>query len=342
MRLFENIFLLLGAIALFLYGLKILADGVSDLAGAKLTKIVRRATSNRFSGALAGTLVTSVAQSSVATNMIVIALVEKGVISFVCASAVIMGTNVGTTVTAQLVSLSRSSSFDVTAIGSLVAFLGFILTLKRGQICCSLGKAMLGFGFIFTGIELLTGAVERFKIYAWFTNLFFVENKLLLVLNGFILTAILQSSSVLTSVMVVLASLGLLDFESAIFLVLGANIGTCLPVIFATLSMSKESFKCALFNVVFNIFGCLLFFPLLCVWGEELTKIGLFSTPIVRAIANFHTFFNVAVTCVLLPFLKPFCNLVEKICEFLWSDRKRFKKQKRLFFFKNLLNTAKK
>ncbi len=330
MILFENVFLLLGAIALFLNGLKVLADGVCEFAGEKMKRAVRGATANRCGAVLAGALCTAVAQSSVATNMIVVAFVEKGIINFVSASAIIMGTNIGTTVTAQLVSLSSVSDFDITAIGSLIAFIGFILTLSKKEKKVALGKAMLGFGFIFIGIELLTGSVERFKAYAWFTDLFLVKNPLLLLLNGFLITAVLQSSSVVTSVMIVLSSIGLLNFENATFIVLGANIGTCLPVIFATLSMGKESLKSAVFNIVFNIIGTIIFFPLLVFFGKEICSSTLFSTSAPRQIANFHTFFNTFVCIILLPFLKPVCSLIERFFKFLYSDGKDKNKKEKI------------
>ena len=320
MDLLKNVFLLCGAIALFLYALKLLAEGVSDLAGGRLKKIVQSATANRCSAVLAGTLCTAVAQSSVATNMIVVALVEKGIINFLSASAVVMGTNIGTTVTAQLVSLSSVSEFDATALGSLVAFVGFLFTVTKINRLKAVGKSMLGFGFVFIGIELLTSAVECFKGYAWFTGLFLVKNPFLLLLNGFVITAILQSSSVVTSVMIVLAGLGLLDFEKALFITLGANIGTCLPVIFASTSMGKESLQTAVFNLFFNVIGSVIFFPLLIIFKDFICQAEIFSQSTGRAIANFHTFFNLSVCLILLPFLKPLCKLIEKFYAFLIAD----------------------
>ncbi len=316
----ENIFLLLGAVALFLYSLKLLAEGVSEIAGERMKSLVRASTSNRCGAVLAGAICTAVAQSSVATNMVVIAFVEKGIIGFVSASAVIMGTNIGTTVTAQLVSLSSVSQFNVVAVGSFIAFLGFILCLGNNQTKKRVGKALLGFGFLFIGIQLLTQVVEKFKGYSWFTSLFLVKNPLLLVLNGFVITAVLQSSSVVTSVMIVLAELGLLSFSSATFIILGANIGTCLPVIFASLSMGKESVKCSLFNIAFNIIGSLIFILPLIFLGEQFQCLRIFSSSVGRAIANFHTLFNFTVCIILLPILKPICKLVERFTELLYED----------------------
>jgi phosphate:Na+ symporter len=134
------------------------------------------------------------------------------------------------------------------------------------------------------------------------------------------ITAVLQSSSVVTSVMIVLAELGLLSFQNAVFIVLGANVGTCLPVIFASLSMGKESIKCSLFNIVFNIIGCAVFILPLIFFGPQIQSLSIFSYSQARAIANFHTLFNVSICVILLPFLKPVCKMVEKFTEFLMED----------------------
>jgi len=329
--LLENIFLLLGAVALFLYSLKLLGEGVSEIAGEKMKSFVSASTSNRCGACLAGLISTAVAQSSVATNMIVIAFVKKGIINFIAASAVIMGTNIGTTVTAQLVSLSSVSQFNVIALGSFIAFLGFVFSLSKSELLKRVAKALIGFGFLFMGIELLTQVVEKFKGYAWFTALFLVKNPLLLLLNGFIITAVLQSSSVVTSVMIVLAELSLLNFSNASFIILGANIGTCLPVIFASLSMGKESVKCSIFNITFNIIGSLIFILPLILLGNEIQSIKIFSSSVGRSIANFHTLFNFTVCIILLPFLKPVCKLVERFTEFLYNDKNAERTQK-IFF----------
>ena len=334
----ENVFLLLGAVALFLYSLKMISDGISEIAGERIKGVVQASTSNRFSAVLAGAFSTAIAQSSVATNMIVIALVKKGIITFFSASAIIMGANIGTTITAQLVSLSSISNINVIAIGCFIGFLGFVLTLQSKPLLKSVGKAMLGFGFLFMGIDLLTKVVEVFKGYAWFTGLFLVKNPLLLILNGFMITAILQSSSVVTSVMIVLAELGLLTLQNAVFIVLGANVGTCLPVIFASLSMGKESVKCSLFNLTFNIIGCAIFIFPLIFFGEQIQSLKIFALSQARAIANFHTAFNVCVCIILLPFLKLVCKAVERFYEFLMADEPLNNKKSRSVFIKYAVN----
>ncbi len=320
----KDLLLLLGSIALFLSGLKNMSDEVVSLSGKKMKSAVQTLAKNRCGAVLAGCAATAVAQSSIATNMVIIGFVEAGVMTFVQASAAIMGTNIGTTITAQLVSFSTAGAFDMTAVGCAVAFIGFLLSLFKNEKVRGAGGVMLGFGFIFIGLMLMTQAVENFKNYVWFRNLFLVENPFLLFINGLLITAVIQSSSVATGMMVVLGSLGLLPFEKSVFLILGSNVGTCLPVIIAGADKSDEARKAALFNIIFNIIGSALFFVPLMVLGKNISVLPFFGKiPIGRKIANFHTFFNLMVCLILLPILKPVCLLTEKIYAFFTGKRKR-------------------
>ncbi|MBQ9710251.1 MAG: Na/Pi cotransporter family protein [Clostridia bacterium] len=325
MIIIQNVFFILGAITLFMLGLKYLSEGAQALSGNRVTSLVKRATKNRVSGAATGCLVTAIMQSSIATNMIAISFVQSGVCSFFSAATLIMGANIGTTITAQIVSFSQVSSFSMSALGGIIAFLGFLFLGRKSAVNQSIGKLLLGFGMLFIGLELMTAGVERLKNYSWFTGLFLVNNPILLFVNGFLLAAIFQSSSVVTSAMVILASVGLLDFYNAAFLIMGTNIGTCIPVIVASSKMSIPAKKAALFNLTFNLFGSAIFFLPVALWGNEIFSSGIFfgsfSGELARSIANFHTFFNFIVCLVLLPILKPFCAVVEKICDLLYLPR---------------------
>ncbi len=313
----ENVFLLLGAIAVFSYGLKKISEQTGMLCGGRLNSIVRGATGNVFCATAAGILSTAVMQSSIATNMISITFVEKGIISFYTCAAIIMGTNVGTTMTAQLVSLSSAFDFNMSAIGCFVAFIGFLFTFSNKKTLKCAGGAMLGFGFIFIGMKLMTEAVQNFKYYQWFNNLFLVKSPVLLFLNGLVLTALLQSSSVITGVMTVLASLGLIGFRESLFIVLGSNIGTCIPVMLASANMSIPAKKAAFFNLVFNVFGAAVFFPPLVIFKGGIESLYIFSFSASRNIANFHTFFNLVLCVGILPFLKQFTALTEKMFDII-------------------------
>ena len=323
MLIFENILLCVGGITLFILGLKFMSGNMEKLTDKKLKSVMQSCTKNTFTGLLTGAFSTAIVQSSVATNIVLIGFVSSGVITFYQASAVIMGTNIGTTITAQIVSLSGQSTFNMTAISSFIAFVGLILSFFKGKNFY-IGNVLIGFGMLFIGLDLISQTIQVFKNYRWFCNLFLVKNNLLLLLNGLFITAIIQSSSVVSSMMVLLASNGLLTFENSMFLILGTNIGTCLCVIVASLNKSLDGQRTAVFNLIFNLFGSLILFVPLSIFKEEVGKIFMaFSGGIERQIANFHTLFNVFISLIIFPLLKPFNKL---IC-FIVNDKKSTKKR---------------
>lgn len=332
MKIISDVFLLFGGVTVFLSGLKKLSEGALSFCGAKLKSLISFSTQNNIFAVLMGCITTAAVQSSVATNMIAISFVEGGILNFISACAVVMGTNIGTTMTAQLVAFSALEESGITAIFCFLGFIGFILSSERGKKG-AVGKLFLGLGFIFTGLFFLTKCVENFKNYMWFNNLFLVENPLLLLLNGFFVTAFLQSSSVVTSVIIVLASLGFLSFESSVFIILGANVGTCIPVILASSKMGVTAKKVAIFNLFFNLFGSIIFFiPFAIMFKASFLHtflIKVFRSGITRNIANFHTFFNLVVCLLLLPLLKPVCRFTDKFCNLLYFDKNKFRIKKK-------------
>ena len=311
MYAFRYVLLMLGGITFFLLGLKFMSENMEKLAGEKMQKVLRGFTKNRCTGVMTGAISTAILQSSIATNVITVGFVSSGILSFYSASAVIMGANIGTTITAQLVSLSGSDAFDITALGSLIAFIGFILSFFKNEKLQYIGGVMAGFGMLFFGLDVVSDSISFFKNFDGFRSIFLVENDLVLLLNGIVITAVIQSSSAVTSVMIILASNGLLSFESSMFLILGANIGTCFSVIIASSNKPAEARRVAIFNIAFNIFGTLiLFVPLTILKGDVSRWFMTFSGSIEREIANFHTLFNLFVTVILLPILKPFTKLI--------------------------------
>lgn len=330
----KEILILLGSIAVFLSGLKLISDEACALANDKVKSAIRAVAESRCGAVLAGSLATALAQSSIATNMIIVGFVEGGVMSFLQGSAAIMGTNIGTTMTAQLISFSNGGAFDLTAIASGLAFLGVLLKLSKNEKTRSIGGCFCGFGFVFIGLKLMTESVESFEKYVWFKNLFLVENPLLSFFNGLLITAIIQSSSLATGMTVVLGTLGLLPFEKATFLILGSNIGSCLPVVIASAGKSAEAKKVALFNVIFNALGAALFFIPLVLLGDKINELQPFcGREIGRKIANFHTFFNLIICILSMPFLKQVCALTERCYNFLYGKlpkkSKKFSKPKK-------------
>ncbi len=314
MYIVQQILLCLGGISLFLLGLKFMSENMESLTGEKMKNVLSSCTKNRAMGVLSGAFSTAVLQSSVATNVILIGFVSNGMVSLLSACAVIMGTNIGTTITAQLVALSGNSFFDITVLGAVMVFIGFILGFIRKKHYLEIGNVLMGFGMLFFGLDVISECIGVFKSYEIFVRIFLVDNPFLLLLNGILITAIVQSSSAVTSVMVVLGLNGLLPFENAMFLILGANIGTCMPVIWASLNKSIDSRRTAIFNLCFNIFGSLLLFLPICLFKGQISALFLtFSGTIERQIANFHTLFNIFVTIVLFPILKPFTSLLCKV-----------------------------
>ncbi len=314
MYIVSYIFLTLGGITLFLLGLKMMSESVESFSGYSLKNLLTNFTKNKYVGVLTGAFSTAVLQSSVATNVILIGFVSNNVLSFYQASAVIMGTNIGTTVTAQIVSLSGGKSFDITAIAGLIAFIGFLLTFVSNKKVSGIGGVMVGFGTLFLGLKIVNEGVVFFKNFQEFCNFFLIDNEILLLFNGILITAIVQSSSAVTSIMILLASNSLLTLENSMFLVIGANIGTCFVVIFASLNKSIEAQRTAFFNLAFNVFGTLvLIIPLIIFKDKVALFFKSFSNGIEREIANFHTLFNIFVTLLILPILKPFTKIIENL-----------------------------
>ena len=326
MYIFQQFLLALGGITLFLIGLKYMSENMENLAGNRMKNLLQGFTKNKYAGVLTGAVSTAVIQSSIATNIIVVGFVSNGIMTFLQASSVIMGANIGTTMTAQLVSLSGKEAFDITAIGALSSFVGFILSFLKKKNLNYVGGVMMGFGMLFLGLDIIGEAVSFFKNFEEFRNIFLVKNDLWLLLNGLLVTAVVQSSSAVTSVMIILASNGLLDFESSIFLILGSNIGTCLSVIVASLGKSVEARRTAFFNLAFNVVGSVvLFLPLTLFKSQIASWFMSFSGGIERQIANFHTLFNLFVTIILLPVLKPFTDLITLIIKDGKPKRKKSK-----------------
>ena len=326
MYILQHILLSLGGVTLFLLGLKIMSENMEKITGEKMKILLSTCTKNKYLGVLTGAISTGVIQSSIATNIITVGFVSSGILSFYQASAIIMGANIGTTITAQLVSLSGKEFFDITAFGSLIFFVGFILTFFKNKKTRCIGNIMQGFGMLFLGLDIVNDCVGFFKNFEEFRSVFLVKNDLLLILNGIVITSIVQSSSAVTSVMIILAGNSLLSFENSMFLILGANIGTCFSVIVASMNKSLPARQTAIFNLAFNVFGNLIFIlPLIFFKSEIANLFSLFSSGIEREIANFHTLFNLIVTMVVLPILKPFTNLIEKI-----TTPKKVKKQNRV------------
>ncbi len=307
---FNQALLFLGGITLFILGLWYLSNNATNIVGNRINGLLKKCSNNAFLGVGVGALVTAVAQSSAAIDIVVVEMVEKGLLSLYGAAAVIMGANVGTTVTAQIISLSGATFFNITAIGSLVGFIGLIIKFIKKGDRKPLGDMMIGFGLLFIGLDVMSERIGCFKGFSWFRNIFLIDNYFILFLNGIAITAIMQSSSAMTGIMAVLANGGMMPFKNATFLILGANVGSCFAVIISSLRKSDVARRAAYFNLIFNLFGSLLFFIPLSMWGDGISGYISEGRNVGRAIANFHTIFNIVVTIISLPLLKGFTGFL--------------------------------
>ncbi len=321
---FFDVISLLGGLALFLYGMNILGNGLEKVSGGRMEKTLEKLTNNIFLSVLLGAIVTAAVQSSSATTVIVVGLVNAGILKLRQAIGVIMGANIGTTITAHILRLSDISSDNFvlqflkpTTLAPLVAVIGIVLymTAKRDSKK-DIGQILLGFGILFTGMFNMEAAVAPLKDVPEFTALFSTfSNPILGVIFGAIVTAIIQSSSASVGILQALSSTGQITYASAFPIIMGQNIGTCITPILASIGASKNAKRTAMVHLYFNIIGTAVF--LTATYAIQYT-IGFpfWNFPIDKGgIANFHTIFNVVVT---LGFI-PFAGLLEKLAN--WTIR---------------------
>ncbi len=319
-----NIFFLLGGVAVMLIGMSMMGTSLEKFAGSKMKKLLGKATTNRFAGVGVGTAVTCVIQSSTATTVMLVGFVNIGLMTFAQAANVIMGANIGTTITAWIVSLAGVGNIDVGAIAALIGFAGIMMTIffKKEKVI-NIGNILVGLGLIFVGLEFISSNATKVMFVngdknnpqEWAMKIFSGNHfPLLLVLIGVVLTALVHSSSTITSLMVVLASIGVLSFENALFLALGSNIGTCVTAIMSSASANVNAKRTAAFHLTFNTIGCLIF--IIPIWLLKSEVAGFFAgifTDVGQQIALFHTTFNILTTLVLLPFIKYIVKFTEKL-----------------------------
>lgn len=316
---------LFAGVGLFLFGMSILGSALEKVAGAKLEKMLERLTSNKAKGVLLGTAVTGVIQSSSATTIMVIGLLNAGIIKMGQAIPVIMGANIGTTVTGQilrlgdlgdgnlLLSLLKPSSFGPVLIG-LGAVLYLFSNRKKRK---DLGTILLGLGILFFGMYTMETTLLPLKEQPWFNEVFFVfKNPILGVLLGAVLTAILQSSSASVGILQALASTGAITFSTAIPIILGQNVGKCVTVVLASIGSKKNAKRAVFIDVFINMLGMVLFFAVIYGAQSLLGYVSFWDSPMTRGnIADFHTLFNVINTLFFLPFTSMLISLSKKLIQ---------------------------
>lgn len=308
----EIAFGVIGGLGLFLYGMNIMAAGLEKSAGDKLKKFIEILTSNRIMAVIVGALVTVVVQSSSATTVMVVGFVNAGVMKLTQAVGVIMGANIGTTITAQLVSINLTQLAPI-SVGIGVG----IWLFSSNRKVKNFAEIIIGFGILFLGMDMMKHAVKPLRQYEGFRNLLLsfggnnITDQALAILTGFGITAIIQSSSATTGILIALASQGLLPIESAFPVLLGTNIGTCVTAMISSVGANKTAKRAALVHLLFNVVGTALFIIFLA--KPTLWAVTQMSTIPERQLANAHTFFNIANTLLLLPFASLLVYAVNKV-----------------------------
>lgn len=307
----EIILTFAGGLGMFLFGMKMMSDNLEKVAGSKLRNMLDLITKNRFLAVLVGTLFTALIQSSSATTVMVVGFVNAGLMNLMQATGVIMGANIGTTVTAWLVSVS----IPLKELAPFILFIGvvFVFFIQK-QRSKTAGLVLIGFGLLFLGMTAMSNAMKPLREIESFTNMLSsFENPFLGVLAGAVLTGIIQSSSASMGILIAMAGEGLVDLQSAVFIVLGFNIGTCVTAMLAVIGANKTAKRAAAIHLLFNIIGSIVFIALIEVFPAIITGIESFAASTKVQLAYFHTIFNVSMTLLLLPFANMLVYLSKKI-----------------------------
>ena len=286
---------LFGGMGMFLYGMEMMSDGMKMTAGNSMRAILKKLTSNRFIAVFVGAFITMIIQSSSATTVMLVSFVNSGLLNFVQALGVILGSNIGSTVTAQIV------AFKVTDYALLLIAVGSIMTLfSKKDSAKHIGFVILGFGLLFYGMKVMSDTMKPLRTDPTFNIILTsFENPFLGIIAGAVFTALIQSSSATTGIVITLASSGSITLEAGIPLIFGANIGTCITALLAGLKATRDAKRVAIGHVLFNVIGVLVF----CFWIPTFADLVAQTTDNVpRQIANAHTIFNIVSTMLFIPF----------------------------------------
>lgn len=292
-----NLFSMLGGLALFLYGMNMMSNGLEMAAGNKMKTILEKLTSNRILGVLVGALVTAIIQSSSATTVMVVGFVNSGLMSLTSAVWVIMGANIGTTITGQLIAI------DITAIAPLIAFIGVaMIVFFKSQKLDAIGGVIGGLGILFIGMETMSSAMVPLRTMPEFVGLISkFQNPFIGILVGALFTALIQSSSASVGILQALAKSGVMTLSSSIYVLFGQNIGTCITSVLASIGTSKNAKRTTIIHLSFNIIGTVLFVTISMLFPFADLVQSLTPSNVAAQIANVHTIFNVTTTLLLLP-----------------------------------------
>ncbi len=310
---------LFGGLAIFLFGMDQMSDALKAVAGERMKVVLAKLTTNRFMGAITGAFVTAVIQSSSVTTVLVVGFITAGLMSLAQSIGVIMGANIGTTVTAQIV------AFKVTKAALLMVAVGFTMMFFSHQDRIKqYGAMLMGLGLVFFGMAVMSDAMKPLRSYQPFLDLMVtMENPLVGILIAAAFTGLIQSSSATTAIVIVMATQGFITLPAGIALAFGANIGTCVTALLASIGKPREAVRAAAVHILFNVFGVLIwlgfidylaaFVTLISPTSEGLSGTEKLASEAPRQIANAHTVFNVANTVIFIWFTGPMARLVERL-----------------------------
>ncbi len=302
---------LMGGLGLFLFGMNFMSQGLQKAAGAKLRSVLTAISKNKYIGVLSGALFTAIIQSSGATTVMVVTFVNAGMMQLSQAVGIIFGANIGTTITAQLV------SFNLTAIAPIILFAGVVMFLfMKKPIFKKVGEVVIGFGALFMGISMMSGAMEQLNDYPdVIAALSKLTNPFLAILIGLIITVIVQSSSVTVSVLLLMAGQGLVTLPVCFYFILGCNIGSCTPAVMAAMNAKKDAKRAALIHVMFNVFGMVIISLLLIFAMNPFMRFieAISGGDIKRSVANTDTIYKVFQTLIFLPISDQFIKLARRL-----------------------------
>lgn len=310
---------LLAGVGIFIVGMNFLSNSLEKSAGSGMKKLLGKITNNRISGVGIGAGVTAIVQSSSATSVMVIGLVNAGVLTLIQATSIIMGANIGTTVTGLLVAL-KNDYFNM--VMYLLAFAGVMMGFLKNQKAKLIGTLFTGLGLIFVGLNIMSSeqAFGSPLVSEMFINIFkAIQFPLLLIIIGAIFTALIQSSSAATGVVITMVGTGILDLGSSLFIILGANIGTCVTALLASIGAKTNSKRIAFIHFAFNVIGSILFATIIWIFKQPVVNMltnlfpGNDPTSLQMRVSAFHVVFNVTTTLVLLPFAKQLVKLSEVV-----------------------------
>ena len=342
MELLQSLIWLLAGVGIFIVGMNFLSDALEKSAGSGMKKLLEKISNNRFSGVGIGAGVTAMVQSSSATSVMVIGLVNAGVMTLMQATPIIMGANIGTTITGVLVAL-KNDYFNMAMYA--LAFAGVMMGFFKKEKIKLAGTLCSGLGLIFVGLNIM-GSKEAFKnplIMDMFTEIFkTIDFPLLLIFVGIIFTALIQSSSAATGVVITMVGTGVLPLDLALFIILGANIGTCVTALLASIGANANSKRVALIHFTFNFIGTVLFAAIIWIFKEPMVNLLVSMFPgddamsLQMRVSMFHVVFNVTTTLALLPFVN---QLVKYSCLVIKDSKDKDDKMSFKYVDERLLST---